>query len=355
MLLPAGCMRPHITTGSIRTVATVPYVIEQCPTAGQTQICGLEKPEDLAYYPSGKFILISENGIDETNGNLSLLDREAQSVRKIKLSRVRKPPDPKWNCGGFPSSFKPRGVDFTGTIQTHGTILVVNGLRPARIERFLLDVANPEKANWAGCISVPVDYALNDIVFLPDGGFAATHMFDPEEANSNFTNLSRKFIQGKPTGYVVRWRKDGGWSKIANSDGSFPNGIVFDREKKQLIFASTFSKSLTSISLNGRNRKDIEVGVQPDNITQTSNGTFITVGNTGLPITSTRGCHTMKAAACGFPFAVVEISENFKKVRTIFNADGKYLPGASVALVLEKHLYLGTAFGDRISIVSIEE
>ncbi|NJS39692.1 MAG: hypothetical protein HC783_12510, partial [Rhodobacteraceae bacterium] len=53
--------------------------------------------------------------------------------------------------------------------------------------------------------------------------------------------LQFHFLVGDQTGYAVAWRPATGWSRIGNSNGSFPNGIAADRHGNVIYMASTYS------------------------------------------------------------------------------------------------------------------
>jgi hypothetical protein len=105
------------------------------------------------------------------------------------------------------------------------------------------------------------------------------------------------------------------------------------------------------IARDGRTRQ-VPLALQPDNITRAPGGGFVVAGHTGIPVTGVDPCRAVSRLPCGFPFAVARIDTS-GRARLLFAHDGQRIPGASVALLRERRLYLGSAFGDRVSNVDL--
>jgi hypothetical protein len=92
--------------------------------------------------------------------------------------------------------------------------------------------------------------------------------------------------------------------------------------------------------------------LRPDNITWTDTGALILAGNTAARLIGTMGCGALAKPGCGFPFAVAEVDADLTRRRTLYARDDADIPGASVALQVGNALFLGSAFSDRITVVT---
>ena len=200
------------------------------------------------------------------------------------------------------------------------------------------------------CVIAPSPYFLNDIAPLPNGGFAATHMFDPAIPREK---RETAFLAGLPTGYLVRWSQVAGWTRIPGSEGSFLNGLDASRDGRWLAFAETYGRRINRIRPDGSRRSGLQLAMQPDNVTGLDDGTFVVVGGTGTPLVSTRLCPKLRRPGCGFPAMAALVDFNHARVKTIVVGNGVSTPGFSVGVLKHGHLYLGTSFGDRITILKI--
>ena len=79
---------------------------------------------------------------------------------------------------------------------------------------------------------------MNDVVGLPGGGFAVSHMvtrgtggaalFDAERARNDI-------------GYVLTWDAAAGWRKLPGSDGALPNGLEISADGSVLYVNEYFA------------------------------------------------------------------------------------------------------------------
>ena len=293
----------------------------------------MEDPEDLADLVGSKWLLVGEAG------------RRALAMIDTETAVVVRPPEhaPAQGCEGFARG---GGLGVRGEHRGWRIVRIFHGATGDAVETSRIAFAREPIIEPVGCVAAPAAWFLNDVTPLPDGGFAATHMFDrniPREARE------AAFLAGTPTGYVVRWSPGKGWSRIAGSDGSFPNGIDASPDGRSIAFAETYGHRVNRIALDGSRRTSVKLAMQPDNVTALADGRFVVAGGTGAPLTSTRGCTELRRPGCAFPAAAVVVDFTNRSARTIVTSAGAATPGFSVATIKANKVYLGTAFGDRVT------
>lgn len=328
-----------------------PSPIPACDAARDHAVCGFANPEDLARVPGSRDVLVIEHGGAQARAGFSVIDGQTLDRQPLDWAGARQAGAGDPLCPGPPAVFSPGGIDVR--MATEGLhVMAVNRATPPRIEFFNEEARPGGKALvWAGCVPVPAGLFLNDVAALPDGGFVATHMVDPAAARSALAPV--RFFLGFATGRVVRWSRSEGWRDIAGSAGSFPNGIAASRDGSVIYFAETFGEAVNRLVLATGERRRLKLAIQADNLTWTEDGRLVVVGHAGLPLVTTRGCRGIKAAGCGFSFAVLRLEPDLRTAETIYRSTGEEIPGASTALLVEQTLFLGTAFGDRVTRLSV--
>ncbi len=338
-----------------------------------TNICGFQSPEDIGVVaqalegepkagnidPARPFLLVV-NGVRSASQDwFSLVD----TSNSVKLSLTWRTPllEPKLGDAGClaPSVRKPRGFDVRRMPDGRWLLAVItDDQAQQRIEYVdLVRDAGGWSAQWQGCVPVPPDYFLNDVAIGPRGGVFATHMYQRGEDSPAWRRV--KFFFGIETGSAVMWDAEKSWRAVPNTEGSFPNGIAVDPTGSVLFVAYTYNSRLTRVDLLSGERKDVNLPLRPDNLSWAEDPTtktdmLLVAGGNGLRMISTWNCESQKPA-CIFPFAVAAINSTSLSVQTLYASDRQAIPGASVAVKLGQTLYLGTAFGDRVTIVPLKD
>jgi sugar lactone lactonase YvrE len=326
-----------------------------CADFGQVhQICGLGSPEDLAVLAGSPWLMISEQAplaglsgmaaLDTRSGRIVRFSPEALASSGVSAQQACAAPQAKVALGGM--GVRRAGNGWRLAIIHHGETDSVQ----------LFDVSLKDGAprlSWRNCATAPPPLFLNDITVLPGGAIAATHMYDRALAAKAPKAQLARYLAGKMTGYVVRWSQAAGWAKIANSDGAFPNGIESSADGRTIYFAETYGHRVNALGVDGAGRRSIAVAMQPDNVTRAADGRVIVAGGTGAPVTSTQGCAALRPVGCGFPSAIDRLDFAAGTATPLFADDGTSVPGASVAVALDHTLYVGTSFGDRITVAPL--
>lgn len=313
---------------------------------GDASLCGFADPEDLADLAGSRWMLVSQEAAPGESGLAAIDTRTGEVVRYPAFGAACLA-----GARGAGIGIRREGAGYRLVRVLHGPAGAdaSPGVDAVQTYRVTI-VAGAPRIAAVGCITAPAAYFLNDVVPLPDGGFAATHMFDRAIARPL---READFLAQRPTGSVVRWSPAAGWRRLAGGEGSFPNGIEATPDGRWIVFAETYGRRVNRLSIDGGRRTSVALDMQPDNITALSGNRFVVAGGTGAPLVSTRGCPALRRPGCGFPAMAVTVDIARGRVTPMAISAGAQTPGFSVGLVKSGRLYLGTAFGDRITPVRL--
>lgn len=325
--------------------------VPPCDTAGH-DLCGIDRPEDLATLESSRWLVVSNAS---TNEPLLLVDPRSQRRVPAMLEPDSRRRDGDPACAVPATRLIAGGNDLRRT--SRGLRLAVLNRAGPRERIELLSLRERDgRTRWLGCVEVPARYAINDVALGPDGALYASHMFARPASEADATALRRAFLERRPTGFALAWRADTGWRELRGTELSFANGIAVSRDGKWLAVSGTYSQALVVVRIGngsggGGAATRLALPLQPDNLSPVGPTSFLVTGHTGVPVTGVDACRAPNPIPCGFPFAValVEVSGAAK---VVYAHDGTAIPGASVAVQRGRLLYLGSAFGDRITLVS---
>jgi non-heme chloroperoxidase len=338
----------ELDTFARRALAGTAGPVAAC-RAGEDAICGLPRAEDLARIPGTRWVMASTA---LTTAPLTLLDPGRREARPLawRAKRDSTVGDP--SCPGPPESLEARGNDVRRVGRdVRAAVLNVNAERGTRVELFSIDVAHDvPAATWLGCVPVPRELAPNDVALGDDGAFYVSHMFDRPAPGASMAALRERFLAREDTGRAFAWSRRAGWRPVPGTDVSFTNGVAVATDGRTLAVAGTYSQAVVLAPLDGRAPRRVSVPLQPDNLTPEPDGGFLVVGHTGVPVSGVDPCRDPKATPCGFPFAVARIGPD-GSVQRLYEHGGAAIPGASVVVRDGTRLLLGSAFGDRVSIV----
>lgn len=318
--------------------------VPPCDSRG-IDLCGIDRPEDLTTVEGSRWLVVSTASATEP---LLLIDLRGGSKVPAKLdpdSRQRAG-DP--DCKAPPTRLVAGGNDLK---RVNGSLRLAVLNRATTAERVeLLGVRERDgRTRWLGCVEVPARYAINDVALGQDGTLYASHMFERPASEADATALRHAFLERKPTGFALAWRADTGWKELPGTELSFANGIAVSRDGKWLAVSGTYSQALVVLPLEGGPARRVDLPLQPDNLSPVGPASFLVAGHTGVPVTGVDACRAPKPIPCGFPFAVALVEAN-GSAEVVYTHDGTAIPGASVAVQHSQLLYLGSAFGDRITI-----
>jgi hypothetical protein len=319
--------------------------------AGRDVICGIVRPEDIEIVPGTRWLMVSELGGGGAPGRILLVDPDGQDRRTVAegtpaVTETETFP----RCGDPPASLRPRGFHLS---RGEGDTLRVLIINDARVERYRAIVAGDDVTlQWEGCVAIPKEVFANDIAALGDDGFVVSHMYDPPR---DFW-LNLKLVLGRNTGAVYRWTRKEGWLRLPNSGVSFGNGIQVDPATRRIYVASMFAQRILALDEDGGHPQlSARIPIQTDNLSWSADGKrLIGAGHTGFPVYGIGPCRDIGATPCSFPFAAVALDPKTLAAEALFTYTKGTIPGASVAILKDGALYLGTAFGDRITRVRLK-
>ena len=154
-----------------------------------TPLCGVQMPEDLEVMPAGGGLLIGEYGNGgQLPGAITWYQPGpgAEFIQLVNSSNMTAGENgDNWgedNCP-LPDQLSPHGIHLSSRGDSL-QLLVVNHSSQEHILFYEVQAsADAESAPtlaWRGCVVFPSSAVLNDVVALPDGGFAVTNMYQRE-------------------------------------------------------------------------------------------------------------------------------------------------------------------------------
>ena len=226
-----------IVSTALVSCTETPQMISDCESTEElTVFCGYQNPEDLAISPRGQHLIVSQFGSMDgsISGNLAISDFEGNVSIAFEGGKTISPTT-SWgsdHCPGGPAAaFSPHGLDLEKRPDGKWQLLVVNHGGRESVEYFELSEAGDKPVlTWRGCVVMPEEIHLNDVVNMNSGGFWATHMYP---RNSGVAMI--RGLLGAEIGHVVQWQEGMGLTEVAGSKGAFPNGIEKSLDEKFLF------------------------------------------------------------------------------------------------------------------------
>ncbi|MGE0373737.1 MAG: YncE family protein [Gammaproteobacteria bacterium] len=337
------------------SVADTPEAPYPCTAvADATPVCGFSRPpEDLEDLPGLRAVIVSEYGAlsGKIPGELSLFDPDTQARRRLfggSEGAIAAPPARERDtCPGAPGpEFSPHGVH-VATIGGRPRLLVVNhgGREAVEIFDVTLGAAPGDvRLAWQDCVPAPDDAWLNDVVNLPGGGLAVTHMVRRGTDEHALLEAERT---REITGHVLQWSPARGWEKVPGTEGGLPNGIEVSADGTTLYVNQYFGDRVSAIDrLSGTRLWSVEVP-SPDNVTRAPTGELL-VASHRAGLEAIVACAAHSERPCGVPYAVVSLDPATGAQRTLLEGAGAPMGAATVALQVGHEILLGSFVGERI-------
>lgn len=313
-------------------------------------ICNALNVEDLIQIEGTHWVLagkLPERG--QTQGGFYLVDTRDGSFSDMALDFSGAVDDRYKACPGAPdpARFLAHGINIRfGTGAQHELYVVNHGERES-IEVFDLDVSGGRPTlSWNGCVIAPEEASLNSVAYLPSGGFATTSITtrtDPESFN--------KLLAGQPSGFVLEWIPDTGWSRLPASEFSGNNGIEVSRDGKYLYVAGWGDRTLRIIKRGTDEVKTIDLGdLQPDNIRYAADGELLIAGQVVDSKKAIFDCIRSPATICSFDYKVMKFNPDTHVVKTVVNEPATDRFGsATTGTQIGNEIWVGTFRGTRIA------
>ena len=329
-----------------------------CSTSnGIEPFCNLHRPEDMAALPGGRYVLISQMGdfVAGTPGSIALFDQDTGNVESLYPVAVAKQPNNplrgSLGCSEPGARLSPHGIDLSPGDGDSHVLLVVNHGGRESVEFFRLSTRATDKGgmpwqlSWLHCVEAPADSFLNDVVALPDGGFAVTNMMPK---NAGMLRVTTSMLLGRSTGHVWQWQPKRGFTEIPGSRGTLPNGVALSADGRILYINYTGNNMVRKLERHsGRVLAEVPVK-SPDNSTWSRDGKLLVASLQASMIDFLRPCGLEDIRPCGLPFKIVAVDPVSMSSEVIFAHSGAPMGMATVALDTDRGLLMGSFVGDRL-------
>jgi hypothetical protein len=307
--------------------------------------------------PDGRHVIVSEFGDQKGTkpGMISLLDLESETRQELYSGGSNQGAG-KWgdtSCSEVASGvFSPHGIHLSeradGTLQ----LLVVQHGERESVEMFeLVFTSDRWGIEWRGCVIMPDNSMINDVVATPDGGFLVTHMMDNNEAM--FLEFIKGNLLGQDTGHVISWSPSEGFGKLTNSEGIVPNGIQISGDAEH-VFVNYSNGELRRINrLTGESEASNDSLPPLDNATWTLDGQLLLAGGSEnmLDMMAIMAvCMGLESGTCPVAHTIVKVDPETLHAKVIYEG-GPGTPGGTGTVglqVIDGSLLIGTFAGDRI-------
>jgi hypothetical protein len=310
------------------------------------QVCGLKNAEDLVRVPRSQWAIASRLAKDpQAPGGFSLVDLETLTS-SVLTPDVSKPAAAEYSaCPGAPAvaELVTHGLDVHSKPGGAATeLFAVNHGGRESIEVF--DVhAGGQGVNltWKGCVILPKEMSANAVAALPDG-IAVTSFGSPGDRGY------AEFLAGRPSGFVNRWTREKGWSRVAGSEFGGDNGIAASSDGSLLYVNDWTDGTLRVLASRGDAAPaTIKLGeFHPDNVHLLPDGNLLIAGQVGTG-REVLACDTGPDCSLGFAIAVVDPrSRHIVLQWTVAPTAG--FAAASTALLFGHDYWVSSFRGDRI-------
>ena len=348
--------KSRIFSGALHASATILFFATTSCAAQTLQRVGyidnVRDAEDLVQLPGTNWVIASGRKVVGTGepGHLYLINAETGKSEVIYPDNQASAPTHELGAGCSsapdPLNFEAHGLGLRTGLNEKAQLYVVNHAFPEggreAVELFDIDASGGKPTiSWSDCVPMPAHTWGNDVVALPEGGFAVTNFMDPEDNDS-----ARKLQAGKITGNVLEWHKGTGFTAVPNSQMSGANGIEIDLEGKYYFVSAWASKEVVRIARAGHRRKTIRVGVLADNNAWTWDGRLIVVG-LAMSVADVPAC--LQNASCPLPFKILEIDPATMATKTLMDERAMTGWAATSPRPVNGQLWIGSMGGSRIA------
>ena len=319
-----------------------------CDPQGNVRfICGQDQPEDLLLIPGNEWVVTAWHG---GNGGVHLINVHSKTVTPLYPSATAKDRQDKQRYGACPGPLE--GEDkvkyLTGGLSLLATkdgplrLFVVHRGKRESVEFFEIDTrGSTPTATWIGCTVVPdVNFNLNSVVGLPDGGFIATVFSHRDKGGPDaFTKIKN----GENSGEAWEWHPGGDWTQVPGSESSGTNGLEMSRDGKWLFISEWGGQALIRLSRGASTpkRDRVPLGFRADNARWAPDGALFIAGHT-------EGVHARTK--------VVKVDPDTLKVTPVIDHPDTptYRAGTS-ALQIGNEIWVGTWQANSVAIFPVAQ
>jgi hypothetical protein len=163
---------------------------------------------------------------------------------------------------------------------------------------------------WRGAVVAPSFVRGNEVVGLPQGGFAIT--------NFALGGLIALAASGGTSGHVLEWPdRTSGWRIVEGTDVNAPNGLAVSPDGAYYFIASSGTQQFHRISRRDPHgdRVSIDTKILNDNVTWTHDGALL-LGGPDLQLDYHIAC-TMKGTHPEAPFRCIRVDPDTMRMQTL--------------------------------------
>lgn len=328
-------------------------IITDCEAVGdKTPLCGWQRPEDMELLPDGKTLIVSqmEVGHGRIPGALALLD--TNSGEKVDPV-IEQQTEELWGDAACKTSvgdhLGPHGIHLSERADGRQQLLVVNHGQRESVEFYEVQANDVGyQLQWRGCAEAPEGSFLNDVVALPDGGFAVTHMFTKGDAPVGTLNLNElKALVGLNPGHLLRWQAGTGYQRLGDFSGSYPNGLQISPDGQHLFVNLWAESKVKKVDLaNGQVMAEATV-THPDNSQWDGEGRLLVTGH-DFSLNDLLVCPDLEDGACPGAFEVMLVNTDDMSSNTLMRVEGAPMGAGTVTQRVDDRWYIGSFIGDRV-------
>ena len=306
---------------------------ENHPDGNSMQVASYPGPEALQLdYQRGILFFISNNPCDRSQykGGIYFLDltRNNSQAQPFKLDH--------------PLDFYPHGLSFLQA--GHTQYLFTNNHRQDGTHTVeIFKISSPGELQHLETIKSSLLTSPNDLVALGSRQFYVTN--DGRSHDRAVRSLDTYL--GRKTGNVLFF--DGSELKIVVDNLYFPNGIAFDKYRKQLVVGETLSGDLLFYQPDKKNKltnvDKFHIGVGIDNISfNVDNSALVVAVHPNLLALSNH----MEYMAEPSPSQVFIYSYQTKGLKLFYQNNGSTISGVSAAVMHGQDIYLGAVCDNKL-------
>jgi hypothetical protein len=338
----------------VLAAANAPAMAQQAATGGcapsgeLAYVCGPVNAEDIVRFGDSDWLILSGMSAQgaAASGRLYLVDRTT------KLHEVWFPSTDAGfdhdralfaNCPGpiNVENFSAHGLALRRRAgEQYKLYMTSHGEREA-IEVFDVDGRGGKpKITWRGCVLLPERTSSNSVAILADGGFVTTKMMDPT-APDGFAGI----LSGQISGNVYEWHPGGAVEAVPGTELSGANGIELSPDERWMYVAAIGSREVVRFDrvASPVAKQSVTIGVRPDNLRWTDDGTLYTIGGNYVPP------EECASPPCATGWSVVEIDPDTLEATRVTGVDeSAAMQGASTAIAVGEEIWIGTFRGDRV-------
>ena len=308
-----------------------------------TPLCGVQMPEDLEVMPHGGGLLIGEYGNGgQLPGAITWYQPGSggEFMQLVNSSNM--------TAGKNGDTWGEDSCPLPDQLSPHGIHLSSRG---DSLQLLVVNHSSKETAPtlaWRGCVVFPSTAVLNDVVALPDGGFAVTSMYRRE----NQILAQIKSSLGLNDGHVWRWVPGSGLTVMANSAAKMPNGIEVAKDGKSIWVNNYIEQELRQYDVATEEVMTRVKVANIDNSAWLDDGRLLLASHLS-PLTM-GPCFGITKGSCGSGYELVAVDTKSGVTEVIFRDEkgGPFGP-ATVAVPYQGKLYAGSFSGDRLAEITL--